>query len=74
MELHDLRNKEPVKVKLLNFPVRVPPSHRVFARNEIVTFYHIDGMFSYCKDKDGQPVHPAAWTRIEEVDSESSNS
>jgi len=31
-------------------------------------FYHIDGMYSFCKDRDGNIVHPAAWTEVELVD------
>lgn len=32
-----------------------------------VLFDHIDGMYSYCKDKDGNIIHLAAWTEVEIV-------
>ena len=28
-------------------------------------FYHIDGMYSYCKTMDGNVVHIAAWEDVE---------
>ncbi len=28
---------------------------------------HIDGMYSYCLDNNGQPVHLAAWSEVEKV-------
>lgn len=30
-------------------------------------FYHIDGMYSYCTDDDGNVVHIKAWTEVETV-------
>lgn len=32
-----------------------------------VLFDHVDGMYSYCKDKDGNTIHLAAWTEVEIV-------
>ena len=26
---------------------------------------HIDGMYSYCKDEQGNVIHLAAWTEVE---------
>ena len=34
---------------------------------EIYTFHHIDGMYSYCKDSAGNVVHLPAWSDIEVV-------
>lgn len=28
-------------------------------------FHHIDGMYSLCKDEQGNTVHLAAWTEVE---------
>ncbi len=33
-----------------------PGAHRIL-RGEPVFFYHLDGMYSYCKDKQGNVVH-----------------
>jgi hypothetical protein len=30
-------------------------------------FGHIDGMYSYCKDPEGNPIHFAAWTKVRKV-------
>ena len=39
----------------------VPESEEVF------TFDHIDGMYSYCTTPDGETFHPAAWTEVRVV-------
>lgn len=44
--------------------VPVPPAHRPLDETEVLTFDHIDGMYSYCKDHTGAIVHPAAWTEV----------
>ena len=33
-----------------------------------VFFDHIDGMYSYCTDNEGNAVHLAAWTEVEIVE------
>ena len=33
-----------------------------------LNFHHVDGMYSYCVDDDGNVVHPAAWTEVELVE------
>ena len=42
-----------------------PPAHREFEENEELEFGHIDGMYSYCKDDDGNIVHLVAWAEVE---------
>lgn len=54
------------KVKLLEKP-KVPPASIELEKGEIVFFDHIDGMYSYCKNKDGLICHPVAWTKVEIV-------
>lgn len=34
----------------------------------VVTFHHLDGMYSYCTDDDGHVWHLAAYTEVEIVD------
>lgn len=31
-------------------------------------FNHLDGMYSFCKDRQGNIYHPAAWTEVEIID------
>ena len=33
-----------------------------------IKFHHIDGMYSYCKDADGNVVHLKAWTPVKILD------
>ena len=47
--------------------VVTPEGHEFF-------FDHIDGMYSYCKDKDGNIVHYAAWTPVKPIDNPTSKS
>ena len=43
--------------------VRVPPAHIAPPKpKDIIYFSHVDGMYSYCIDADGNLIHPAAWT------------
>jgi len=46
-----------------------PPGARVVQQMEELHFSHIDGMYSYCKDKDGKIVHIPAWEEVEIVQS-----
>jgi len=36
----------------------------------ILHFHHVDGMYSYCTDKDDNVVHLAAWTEVEVIKEE----
>lgn len=42
-----------------------PPSHRTFVLGEELEFSHIDGMYSLCRDDEGQIVHLVAWAKVE---------
>lgn len=35
--------------------------------NEVYKFFNLDGMYSYCTDKDDKVIHLAAWTDVEIV-------
>lgn len=41
-----------------------PPDARKAFENEILKFHHIDGMYSYCTDGNGDPVHLPAWQEV----------
>ena len=62
MKLYECPKKTWVKVK--EEPTTPPASPKP---DDIVFFDHIDGMYSYCKNKDGEVVHLAAWTEVEPV-------
>lgn len=51
-------------MKLYNVPRK---SYVKTEDGEILFFDHIDGMYSYCLDKDKNVVHLAAWTEVEIV-------
>lgn len=65
MKLHELRRDSYFVVT--DATVRTPPGSPTVeaAANAVYWFGHIDGMYSYCKDADGNIVHPAAWTEVE---------
>ena len=42
----------------------VPPSHRSMSAGEAVFFDHLDGMYSYCKDINGNVVHLNATQKV----------
>lgn len=69
MKLYELNSR--CKIKLLT-DVTGPPGMRILQAGEEITFYHIDGMYSYCRDKDGHIVHIPAWEEVELVDANSS--
>jgi len=52
---------------ILNNPT-APPDARPIELEEVVKFHHIDGMYSYCHDKDGNVVHLPAWQEVEVLD------
>ncbi len=62
MQLHKVPNGTWIRV---GASTQVPPSHRDFNEGEKLLFHHIDGMYSYCTDKDGKPVHVVAWAEVE---------
>lgn len=64
MKLYDVPNN--TLVRPLTKVVQ-PPFSREIQETEIVKFHHIDGMYSYCHDKNGEVVHLAAWTDVEIV-------
>ena len=62
MKLYDVPRN--TRVRVLEDARTPPDSLNVLTDNEVM-FNHIDGMYSYCKDKDGNVVHLAAWTEVE---------
>ena len=46
---------------------KAPPESRSVKEAEVVMFHHIDGMYSYCHDSQGNVVHLPAWAEVEIV-------
>ena len=65
MELYKIANKTWVKVL---GEVQTPPGSRDIAIGDILFFDHIDGMYSYCTDKEDNVLHLASWADVEPVD------
>lgn len=65
MKLYDVpRNSWVVPVA----DAAAPPDARSIPAGEAVKFHHIDGMYSYCHDKNHNVVHLPAWQEVEVVD------
>ncbi len=41
-----------------------PPATHAIEAGDPVLFFHIDGLYSYCKDGEGRVVHLPAWTEV----------
>jgi len=44
-----------------------PPNAPNFKPDDLILYFHIDGMYSSCKDRAGQIVYLKAWTEVEVV-------
>ena len=44
-----------------------PPGARLVKAREEIFFDHLDGMYSFCKDKEGNVVHMHGGTEVELV-------
>jgi len=67
MQLHKVpRSENGIWVRVLE-DQDGPPDSGGFKTGEMVLFYHVDGMYSYCKDRAGQLVHLRAWAEVEVV-------
>ncbi len=47
-----------------------PPGARRVSAGEPIKFHGVDGMYSYCKDVHGNPVHLPAWCEVVYADPE----
>jgi hypothetical protein len=70
--------KGAVQMKLYDVPrftwvypvtdVDVPVAGVPVDKGQMVKFHHIDGMYSYCTNVDGDVVHLPAWQEVEVLD------
>lgn len=69
MKLYDVPRETFVKVLE---DVHVPVGCAPIKAGETIFFDHIDGMYSFCMDKDKKHIlHLAAWTEVEIIDPQS---
>lgn len=71
MKLYDVPRESWVVIR--NKPT-IPPAHREFEDGEKIFFDHLDGMYSFCKDVDGNIVHLSASAEVDICDSPSNKS
>ena len=45
----------------------VPRDSLIQVGDEFLIFHHIDGMYSYCTNEDGDVFHLPAWTEVEVI-------
>jgi len=55
-------------IRIVDGEPKSPPATPVLEQGDCLFFEHVDGMYSYCKDVDGNVVHLAAWTEVDIVD------
>jgi len=63
IELGDVPNN--TKIKVMDKKVRVPPFAPPVETGTILNFHHLDGMYSYNTDEDGNVVHIVAWSKVQ---------
>ncbi len=66
MKLYDVKPHS--KIRIIDEDVKNPPASLKQNTGDILDFHRVDGMYSHCKDKEGNVVHIAAWTEVEVVD------
>lgn len=44
---------------------KAPPDIGGYGKGSELFFHHVDGMYSYCTDDEGNVHHPAAWSEVE---------
>ena len=66
-ELHNVpRTVKGTWVKLVNHE-EGPPGAGMWQAGDLILFYHVDGMYSTCTDRAGNPVYLKAWAEVEVI-------
>ena len=64
MELFNVPNNSKI---IVQSDIKTPPASPQIKKGDILQFHHIDGMYSYCKNNDGEVVHLVAWADVDIV-------
>jgi hypothetical protein len=68
MELHEVpRTTKGTWVRVLK-DENGPPDSLDFQADDLVLYFHVDGMYSYCRNQGGDVVYLKAWTEVEIVE------
>jgi hypothetical protein len=51
-------------------PTSGPPAGLAFDEDDLILYFHTDGMYSYCKDQAGRVCHLKAWAEVEVIGEE----
>ena len=62
--MNEETQENPNTVKLYD----VPRGSKIKFFDEVLTFHHLDGMYSVCTNKDGEIVHLACFSPVEVLD------
>lgn len=65
MKLYDVPRNTWVRIISDN---KNPPAAKETVEGDVVKLHNIDGMYSYCTNKQGQVVHLVAWAEVEIAD------
>ena len=68
MKLYEVPNNSYVRVTSNN--PRLPLGATKVSSEDLIHFHHIDGMYSYCHNSNGEVVHLVAWQEVELVEPE----
>lgn len=64
MKLYEVPERANLKVRLIS-DTQVPPGAPPVVEGDIYDFSHIDGMYSFCKNSNGEVVHLVAWSEVQ---------
>ena len=66
MKLYNVPNN--TQIRLIE-DIKVPPGAMALRKGDVIHFIKLDGMYSYCKDSEGNTVHLICGAEVEMVSS-----
>ena len=54
------------RIKVLS-DIKVPPGAKAIKSKDELNFSHVDGMYSFCTNDDGEVIHLVAWAEVEVI-------
>jgi len=65
MKLYDVPYNTRIRVLA---DIATPIASLDVEEDDVLMFHHIDGMYSFCTDKNHNPVHLVAWAEVEIIE------